>query len=234
MMDIDDIPRGRVFQYATASGFAVETLNPVLPIFNADDKSVDWFDLSVPSLNNLYFSPYLDPLFRNSYLDKSGVTVLAPVATARSCSDEANTNRVDFTSTQWFDPFESYPSFYIGTTVEEGIQLSRQCLGASESRIIDHKPSRCVLMAGAEYLVSVAQRETTEASARDHVSHLEFVMLSRDHSNPNVFSTLGQRLKAFGGRDGSRTGIFRSCVEFLVALHTRHGFVFPSPLLSAR
>ena len=105
MMDIDDIPRGRVFQYATASGFAVETLNPVLPIFNADDKSVDWFDLSVPSLNNLYFSPYLDPLFRNSYLDKSGVTVLAPVATARSCSDEANTNRVDFTSTQWFDPF---------------------------------------------------------------------------------------------------------------------------------
>ncbi len=198
-MNIEDLPKLNVYRYETSSGFVIEMPNSVLPVFDAQSASVEWHDFEASSLD-FYASPHLEQVFQKWYLDEAARAIVASATERRWFGDEANTIYVNQTISQIFDRVSGSAQFYIGTAVETLVQFSRPCFGKFVNQIIGHNPGQCVLMAGAEYLISASERETTEGTARDHTSHFEFVTLSREHSSPNLFSTAIQKAKRFGWR----------------------------------
>lgn len=203
----DHAENANVFRFETESGFIVETSNDVLPVFNAETESLAWFDL-VP---RLVLSDYVFGVSQRS----SGMLCLnqerSPSATpsitqfyeneaaAHWPGDGAATTFAHLTSTA-VDPFTCPTRFCLGTVVQEGIWFTRPCFSTNKNRIIGQTTGHSLLMAGKEYLVSHCVRERTEASAKDHSTHIEFLILSREHSESNSISTAPQKLKEFGRR----------------------------------
>jgi hypothetical protein len=185
----DGIESAHTFQYRTDSGFAFETFNKVLPVFNAEEQSVGWYNFEPSSPWDLYSlpkqelqSPYLGETGEGEWIGHSAIAFLAdpePVAIA------------DFFIDSRFD---------VRAAVEGWIRSARQCFERLEKRLVDHNPVRLLLMAGRKYLVSRTQRERTEAAADDHTTHLELLTLSRDHSGQTSFSAVFRGLREFGWR----------------------------------
>jgi hypothetical protein len=174
------------FQYETESGFSVETSNQVLPVFDPDDKSLEWYNFASPHVPATCFAS-------RQTLDFDSDT------TALRSENSAGAIYVDSTACSLFDPLAATPFLCVSSVVQEQIQYSCRVLEQQERRIVGQK-RRLVLMAGEEYLVARCDREKTEASAEDHITHLEFQTLSRNRSNSNFFSTAVQKLKEFGSR----------------------------------
>jgi hypothetical protein len=199
-MNIEDMPKLNGFRYETSSGFVIEMPNSVLPVYDAENASVNWYDLELSSLDEHYSSPHLEQMFRQWYLDDGARTIIRSVVEDWGSGDEVKRRWLSLTSSRYLDPIPDSTYFCVGNIVEDRIEFSRRCLGKFVNQIIGHNPGQCVLMAGAEYLISASERETTEGTARDHTSHFEFVTLSREHSSPDLFSTAIQKAKRFGWR----------------------------------
>jgi hypothetical protein len=185
-MEIKYPEDAEVFRYKTKSGFRVETFNNVMPVFDADEKSVSWYN----------FAPSPSELFRIS-LQLAAEAPFSEVMTAWY-NEGPNLIQLDSSAYPSLESIFCEPAYCVGTVVEDGIQISRQCLGSRDNRIVDQKHGSSLLLAGQEYLVSRNEQERTKAAAKDHVTHLELMTLSRDHSRSNLFSTAVRKLKRFG------------------------------------
>jgi hypothetical protein len=184
----NSLQTAKVFRYQTVSGFAFETSNKTLPVFNADDKSVAWYSFEQPSLWDLYLLP--QEKVQTLYFGEAGQAEWIGNADAVLTGSELPA----------IDNFLVESRFNVGTTVEGWIQSACQCFERLENRLVDHNPVRLVLMAGRKYLISRSQREGTEAAADDHTTHLELLTLSRDHSERTSFSAVFRGLREFGWR----------------------------------
>jgi hypothetical protein len=227
-MNIEEFKLKRVYRYETESGFAIESHNGVLPVFNADDKSVDWYEFPPTSLTDIYSSPVA--------LQKLQLLAFAQDADAgvtTAMSGQLYTNFAIalhnwMTAPLPFDPDSSLSNFHIWVSVDDLILDSRRGLGKCERRIVDQRHICALLMAGQVYLVSQDEQERTEKSAKDHVTHLEFLTLSRDHSDSNLFSAAIHKLHRFAWR------VLRKCISSsfrvsnCLARATRFGQLCPS------
>jgi hypothetical protein len=216
-MKIEDVQPAKVFRYETESGIAVETYSRALPVFNADDRSFDWYDLASVPLANLNSLRVPLQWTRVHWFSDDAILSFSSIRLNKWYGNYASTIELDFSAPNALEGTAIFvdmsasnavnlnwlaciPDFYVATVVDERTQFSRKCLGKHENRLVYHKPGRSPLMAGKEYLVSRCEQERTEASAKIHVTHLEFLTLSRDHSNTNLFSAAIHRLSRFGWR----------------------------------
>jgi hypothetical protein len=198
-MRIENFQHAKVFRYETESGFGIETVYNVVPVFNMDEKSVDWYNLAFSPL--IKFDSLRVPQQKmQMYRFSEGIADFNLIETTQGWVNYANTIYIDSSVSSTFATLPSPPDFYVGTFALDQVQLACQCLQRHEKRIVDHNCGHSLLMAGHEYLVSRDEQERTEASAKTHVTHLEFLTLSRDHSNPNLFSTALKQLRKFGWR----------------------------------
>jgi hypothetical protein len=195
-MLLDNAHNAKCFRYETGSGFAFETLNGVLPVFNPYDSRVTWYDFESRASDDLYFSRWL----QRAILNERVKSIVDSATAAVRQENEANTNWLGLTAFPSLEPPTCASTFYVGTVVGDQIQFSLQCFGTYVGCVVEHNPGHAVLLAGGQYLVSRSERERTEASARDHSTHLEYLTLAREHSNQNFFSTLDHKLKEFGWR----------------------------------
>jgi len=205
-MEITSLEDPRVFRYETQSGFGIETLDPVLPVFDPDEKSVHWYDFAPPSLTDTCSFPLLQQKLYTIRLTEDMNAAFGEVNSDGWCAEGSNTIDLDLTVPNLFDALTSVP---VATLLEDQVQFSKQCLGRRENRIVDQRYGTSLLMAGREYLVPSYEREQTEAAAEDHVIHLQTLTRSREHSDRNLFSTTVQGLKKFGWR------VWRNCSSSL-------------------
>lgn len=197
------------FRYETQSGFVVETRNSVLPLFNADDRSIDWYSFVQPSHADSYlfllseqhmqaqhFSSDLSATFDLPAGDSYFFGLPQHELQMHSFNQDAVS--ADSTPLALFNSPTFVPCFYVRTAAKDHVQSSRPYFERYKNRIISQKHSR--LRAGKDYFVSPCEQERIEASAKDHVTHFESLILSRDHSNPKFLSTVFRELKRFGRR----------------------------------
>ncbi len=192
----------RAFRYTTESGFAVETTNSVLPVFNADEKSLFWHELAVYAFeefwkaNSILFSP---PELQKVYFSRDfEISVAQWWERYERNADETWAH----SSAIWVCPSElpvqalDCSTYVLENVVGNQIQFAASIFAKSEVFYIDHVP----LMGGKMFLLPACEKERTEAAAKDHTTHLELLNLSREHSASNLFSTVVRELKSFGWR----------------------------------
>jgi hypothetical protein len=210
-MKFEDLQETQIYRYETNSGFAVESCSSVLPLFNADEKSVRWFDFpllsaeaksvqwySFPLASQEFFSlPIGQTDIQTLWFDQDPSVSFGLADAAQQFDNFHELLHFELTNPAFNHCTDGF-SFYLGSVVEKQIEFSRQCFRKRENRIVDHKQGRSLLLAGHKYLVPRCAQERTKVSAKHHTTHLEFLTLSRDHSNQNLFSAAIHKLKGFG------------------------------------
>jgi hypothetical protein len=193
------------FLYETKSGFAFETSGQVIPIFDREAGSIGWYDFGFSSqcdssIDKLYLPEPAMPLDGPSesycqsevhFLENFHRVPQENMPTISVSNDEISDATISFGSTT---------CFYVGTVVQDQIQWSRLCFNQRENLLIEHRTDGSPLLAGKEYLVSRSEQERTEASAADHVTHLESLTLSRENSGTKKFSMKVRELISFAPR----------------------------------
>lgn len=198
-------------RYQTSSGFVVQTFSwdQGLPFFDSAHNSMVWYQPNASfeggltqtdfccsnqgySAEYAQFSDWIDlPASYNTEI----VVWTNDSSDSQVCLD---------LSVPTVDQFDCAHTFYVASVVENQVQSSLRCLEQTEKQIIGHRPHRLVLMAGREYLISRFERERSEASARQHVTHLEVLILSREHSGQSAIPGKAQDSRFFGWRTWSR------------------------------
>jgi hypothetical protein len=156
---------------------------------------VDWYDFATRSTPQLYSFPILQQMLQ--MVGSSRDSLSGTVVTAEWFGEGANATHPE---ARTIDFFAYDPAYVVGTALENQLQFVSQCFRRQENLFVDHVCVPAPLMRGKKYLVSESERERTEAAAKDHTVHLEFLSLSREHSDSNLFSTAVQELKRIARR----------------------------------
>jgi hypothetical protein len=189
---------GKLHRFETASGLFVETFDQAIPIYDAEQAAINWFDIpSRPIVNDERDCPeqsnvnvYASKLFSDFITALSLKEIQRSISDAGVCSDP-NVFAID-------QFFAITPTFQFDTAVASGVERARKSL-AYQSRLVGHRIRKAVLLAGRRYLTSASDRERTELSAKSHVTHLEFLALSRNHGSAPVFPAVFAGLRGLSG-----------------------------------
>jgi hypothetical protein len=194
-MKIENSQRGQPFRYETESGFAVETFNPVLSVFNPEFNSLGWYDLNLILFETIDSAPPPN-VFRadlGEVGNPKGYEIRNSFTVFHGWESPATSLVTDATLS---DPFLEIACFHVGTVVQSHLQLSALCYEKYEKHIVDHSPRRVLRIVN----IPRCEQVRKEAAAKDHITHLESFILSRQHSSPNLFSAFVLSLKRFGRR----------------------------------
>src|ERR1700720_3933847 len=197
-MENEHLQDDNIFRYQTESGFTAETFNQVLPAYNIQAKSLGWHDFVQLQFDDFYGEPNLQALVFDQIPD--AVIDGQHIYAAPSAQTWEFNQLFETVADGQHRCYVVQSSFHVAAIVERQVQHVLQCLGRFVIRIVGHISLSVPLMAGAEYLVSREEQVRTQASAKDHIVHLELLNLSREHSDLSLFSIELRKLKRPGWR----------------------------------
>jgi hypothetical protein len=193
-----EAPLGRVyeydFRYETPNGFEFGTCKSVVPTYDSESKSLGWYDFTrLQSEVLTIFYPQTSPGTSDSFHGLNNTVI--DFEALQQYQSEACSGSLQLSVPLVFDSLNEFAPF--GSLIPQWVESVSECLGPRNDAVLRHVNRRSLLMAGVEYLISRGEEERQQVSAKEHVTHFQFLTLAREHSYVKLFRSGLIELKRF-------------------------------------